>query len=467
MPNQITAAGLETKTQAELVAEFTAAMQAIYGVDINLEQDTPDGQMMLIFIQSTLDNLDLITQIYNSFNPDNAIGVTLDQRVTYNGIQRQAGTFTITNITVVVSSSLNIFGLDQTIEEVYTVADNAGNEWQLLSTQTISVAGSYIFSFQSAVAGEILTIPNTITVPVTIVLGVASVNNPSTYTTLGIDEESDKDLKIRRLGSVSLSSQGYLPGLLAALENITGIISAFVYENRTGLVDADGTPGHTIWVVVSGTADDALIADAIYRKRNAGVGMRGAQSYVVTQVDGTLFTVYWDDVVAEDLFIKFTVAPLDGVTPINYVGLSDFLVNNYIPGVNAPVNSNSLAAVAQNYDNNAFLTDVGFSFTSGGVYTPVLEPSTKTNQFVLSPANIIILPIKPVPSVLSIATTGERTFTATGGYGAYVWSLEVDNSGASINPGTGLYTAGVVAGQDTIRVTDALGNFKNVLIEVF
>src|SRR5581483_5728996 len=159
-------------------------------------------------------------QIYNMFDPDNAVGVILDQRVAINGIQRQAGTFTVTNVTLIVSQALNLYGLDQTAQPVYTVADNAGNQWQLQTTQHISGPGTYVFSFQAANPGAVLTTINTITVPVTIVLGVTSINNPTTYTTLGINEESDAVFKVRRQKSVQLSSVGYLAGLLAALQNI-------------------------------------------------------------------------------------------------------------------------------------------------------------------------------------------------------------------------------------------------------
>ena len=191
MPNSITATGLTTATETELVANFTAAMQQIYGSDINLASSTPDGQMMNIFIQAVLDLQDLLTTIYNMFDPDQAIGVILDQRCAINGIQRQAGTYTITNLTVVTNQSVNLYGLDQSVETVFTYADNAGNQWQLQTTQLGVTAGTNIYAFQAASPGAVLTVPNTITVPVTIVLGVVSVNNPTTYTTLGINEETD------------------------------------------------------------------------------------------------------------------------------------------------------------------------------------------------------------------------------------------------------------------------------------
>jgi uncharacterized phage protein gp47/JayE len=313
MPNVLDANGLQTMTRAELVTYFTTKYQQIYGPDINLESNTPDGQMMNIQIQAILDLQDLVTQVYNQFDPDNAVGVVLDQRVAINGIQRQAGTYTVTPITVVTSQSVNLYGLDQDVEPVFTVSDNAGNLWELQETQLGVTAGTHSYSFRAAIPGAQLTVPNTITTQVTIILGVTSVNNPTTYTTLGINEESDANLKVRGKSRCRFRLKATWRPSRRAREH-PGVDSAFVYENDTGTTDSDGVPGHSIWVIVSGSGTDAEIAGAIYAKRNAGCGMFGDETYDVTQVDGTLFTVRWDSVVFQDLFIEFTVTSIDGVT---------------------------------------------------------------------------------------------------------------------------------------------------------
>lgn len=462
MPNQITSTGLEVKTREELLAEFTAAYQAIYGSDINLDADSPDGQMMNIYIQAILDVEDLLVQIYNSFDPDNAIGVTLDQRVTYNGIQRQAGTYTITPIQIVTSRACNLYGLDQEANPIYTVSDNAGNEWELVSSYSFSGADTQSLSFRSKVPGAVLTTPNTITTPVTIVLGVTSVNNPTTYTTLGINEETDAELKIRRLKSVSLASQGYLAALLAALENINGVTTAQVYENNTDSTDGDGTPSHSIWVIVAG-GTSAEIAQAIYKKRNAGCGMRGDQSYVITQVDGTPFEVLWDNVEAEDLFIKFTVTSLDGINPPNIAAIRAGLVTSLAPGVGVKVNVNELATLVQDIDPNTLVTNAGFSTTVGGSYTTTLSPTAKNKQFTVSSAKIIILPVTVSPAVATISVSTTKQLTAYGGYGAYTWSVQ---SGTGSVDSSGLYTATGASTTAVVRATDTLGNYGEATITV-
>lgn len=361
MPNSLGPLGLTTATQAELLANLTAQLQTIYGQDINLSSDTPDGQWANIIIQAQLDVQDLLTQIYNSFDPDNAIGVILDQRVAINGIQRQGGTFTVTNITMVTSQSVNLYGLDQSVQPVYTISDNAGNLWELISTQLGVSIGTNVFAFQSSVTGSIVSIPNTITIQVTIVLGVTSVNNPTTYTSLGTNTESDANLKLRRQKSVSIVSQGYLAGLLAALENITGVTSAFVYENDTDTTDADGVPSHSIWVIVAGNATAQAIGTAIYQKRNAGCGMFGSTSYTITQVNGTLFTVFWDDVQPQNVFIAFTATSINGTSQPMLAAILAGLPVNFVPGVFQEININALATQVQDIDPNTLVTGAGFT----------------------------------------------------------------------------------------------------------
>lgn len=465
MPNILNANGLQTYTRDELLTLFETRMKAIYGNDINLSPDSPDGQMINIFIQVVLDNLDLVKQVYNSFNPDNAIGKILDQRAAINGIQRQGGTFSRTNITLVTSQPLTLFGLDQTANPVYTVSDAQNNEWQLLETISLGSSGTHVLEFQSSIEGEVLTTPNTITQPVTIILGVDSINNPTTQSVIGIDTETDNELKIRRQQSVSLASQGYLTSLVAALKNITGVQEAIVYENNTSATDSDGIPSHSIWVIVSGNYSNEDVANAIYRKRNAGAGMKGGESFTITQVDGSPFIINWDEVDIVPVFVEINLSSISGAV-IDYDAIRNGLPLSYIPETFETLNTNRLADFVLDFDDNALITTSGFSETVDGSYTQTLIPSSKDKQFQITSDNVILLPILLQPSAQNIGTEVEIQFSAKGGYGDYTYSLETDNSGASIDASSGLYESGTTAGVDTIRVTDEEGNFSEVNITV-
>lgn len=314
MPNQITAAGLETKTTDEIVTGLDASFRTIYGADINLASNTPDGQIIGIFAQEVSDVLDLVTQVYAMFDPDQAIGVTLDFRCAINGIKRKPATFSTTDISIVTTSSCNLIGLDGKPAPdgtEFIVQDNGGTKWILLNSYSISGATTTILVFQAVDAGAILTAANTITIPVSVVLGVASVNNPAAQLTTGQNEEQDGALRLRRQKSVALSSSGFYDALLAALLNIPDVTSAAIYENTTGSTDGDGIPGHSIWVIVAG-GTDADIAQAIYAKRNAGCGMYGSISYTITRLNGAPFVISWDVVSSEELYMKFKLDALSG-----------------------------------------------------------------------------------------------------------------------------------------------------------
>lgn len=474
MPNSLTATGITVATQVELINTFSAAYRQIYGSDINLDSNSPDAQMMMIFIQAILDVEDLLVQIYSTFDPDNAVGTVLDQRCAINGIQRLGGTNTVTNVTITTSQAVQLWGLDQQLNPPYTVADTQGNQWQLVTTNSIATSGTYVLVFQAAVPGAVFSVTNAITVPVTVVLGVTSINNPTTYTTLGINQESDAALKIRRQQSVSLSSQGYLAGLLAALENLPGITFAQVYENNGASPDADSIPGHSIWVIVAGSASNPAIANVIYNKRNAGCGMKGSTSVSVLQADGTSFLILWDFVSSENLFIKFTASSLNGVNPPNITAIINGLSaplgtpGAFVPGVNQQVNINDLATLVQEIDSNTLVTSAGFSTTAGGSYTTTLTPTTKNLQFAVNSANIIVLPIILNPTAPSTPhSTGTIQFSALGGHGTYAYSIHTNNSGGSINSSSGLYSAGTSGSvTDVVRVTDGLGNTTDVNVTV-
>lgn len=393
MSNILDATGLTVKTEAELLADKTAAYQAAYGSDINIDSDTPDGQIVNNEIQAILDQQDLALGVYNSMDPDKAIGVTLDQRVAFNGIQREAGTHTLTDITVVTDRALNLNGLDNVYapQSFFVVSDNTGKQFVLIASTTIASSGSYVLQFQAVLPGKTLTTPNTITIAVTVVLGVVSVNNPTIYTTLGVNEETDAQLRLRRQQSVSINSQGFNNTLRAALKNINGIADAFIYENTTGSTDADGIPSHSIWVIVDNTgASNDDIANAIYTKRNPGPDMKGSVFVNILQNDGTLFKVSWDVVVSEDLYFKFDAHSINGIDTIDDAGIKAYLAANFHADVNQTININDLATLVRQFDPNCLVTNESVSTSGGGPFFNTLSPAAKNKRFTLSALHITI-----------------------------------------------------------------------------
>jgi uncharacterized phage protein gp47/JayE len=282
--NEITVEGLKVQTLDEIITELEAEFKSIYGNDINLDQNSPDGQLINILSQQKSDLLDVITQVYNSFDPDLAEGAALDARGAINGVVRNAGTYTVTPVSVTVDRAVDLEGLDTSPEAPFTVADSSGNEFQLMESVSIAIAGTAVLNFRSSVTGAIGVQIGAITSMVTYVVGVTGINNPSVATIIGVDEETDANYKIRRQASTALPSTNSLDSMIANLLNIDGVTDAIVHENYTSSPDIYDTPANCIWAVVEGGADDD-IAQVIYAERSAGCNMEGAQEITIQRPD--------------------------------------------------------------------------------------------------------------------------------------------------------------------------------------
>lgn len=384
--------GLKLSTATELLENLIVDFQAIYGSDINLDQSSPDGQALNIFVQGLTDLRELLSQIYNSFDPDNCSGAVLDARCAINNVFRKGATYTIVPITITTDRTVFLQGLDENFNDVngtgYTVQDNAGNQFLLISSQQLS-AGSNTVLFRAKEIGAVQVSLNTITTPVTVVLGVTSVNNAVAPTQVGENEESDYDLKIRRRQSVSIGSSGYLNGLLATVLQLDGVTDAALYENFTGEVDENGTPAHCMWLVVEG-GSSADIADAIYRKKSYGCNMRGSITYTITTISNQQFIAKWDEPTILPLYIKFTIHPTYAGVQFDVDAIKNYILGKESFKIGQGADTATATGLAQEAidanGGNGYATNVLIS-TDGTTWVEYIDPVVATK---LSPSDITI-----------------------------------------------------------------------------
>lgn len=385
--NYVDSTGLHTQTLNDIVTELETSFKSIYGSDININSNSPDGQMINILAQSKIDTLDCIASVYNSFSPQLAAGRVLDQRAAINGIFRKSATYTTIEIDITTDRVVSLVGQTSGAGTPFTVSDAQGNQFFLMDNQT-TIAGVNRYEFISAIAGKIETTVATITKIVTITLGVLSVNNPNDPLINGTDEESDFDFRIRRSRSVAIPSQGYLEGLTSAIFDLDGVVGAVVYENNGAVTDIYGTPPHTIWPVVDGGVD-AEIADVIYKKRNAGCGLRGDTSVVVPMINGFNFLVKFQRAIYEDLYIQLTVTSLDPSHLISEAAIEQAIYDNITYGINQPSDYTNITTVVKTFDKYAVILSGGVS-SDGLTFVPYLFPSSIASRFIISTSRINI-----------------------------------------------------------------------------
>lgn len=389
--NQIDGSGIQIQTYKEILTDIiegatnVPGLKQIYGSDINVESNTPDGQMINIFALSKEDILDLLVQIYNSKDPDQAVGIELDAVSQLCGIQRKGGTYTEVEIVVNVDRSLNLAGQDAS--NPFTVKDGNGNLFQLIESASLT-SGDNTLAFRAVEIGFIQVLANTITIPESVLLGVQTVNNPEVAYQIGENQETDADFRIRRQKSVALASQGIAPSMIGGLNAIDGLLEAVIHENVSGSTDIDGIPAHSIWVIVDG-GSDANVADMIYRYRNVGCGMKGDTTVAITQVDGTMFDILFDRAEYQNLRVFFHLTSIASGT-IDNDNVKTKLAAALSLGIYDPADITTITSLVHDIDPGLIVTSCAVS-GDGVSWADSVYPQSKKHKFVLTAENIGIV----------------------------------------------------------------------------
>lgn len=396
MTNSLDANGLSIDSLNDIIAKFVAGYQAIYGSDLNLDSNTQDGQIINIESQQAADGLELSVSIYNNFDPDTCVGIQQDRLYYINGLIRKGATFTLQDITITVNGALTLTGLDAAANDPdgtgYTVADNLGNNWILLDTQNPASAGDYTYSFRAQTLGSVSSAPNTIRVPVSVVLGVTAINNATGANSLGQNGETDAAFRLRRSQSFASRATSSVDGLFADLNNIAGVVEAVVYENDTNITDDNEIPAHSIWVIVEGGADSD-IAQAIYTDKTAGAGMKGSTTYDITTIQNQTFTAQFDRPNSTDLYLQFNLKPTKLGQTIDETAIKNYIATNSSYGIGEFADTANLTYLAvlgiASVGAQAVPLEVQIS-NNGTDWTDFLDTATIQDQWVLSADNITI-----------------------------------------------------------------------------
>ena len=309
--NYIGINGLVTQSLDEIRTDLINKFKTIYGEDINLEQNSPDGQWINILAQEKKDILDLFTQFYNNLDVDSVIG--LPQQILYklNGLTIKAYGYSYCYVNVTVTASVTLQGLDDNIDSAdgtgYTVRDVNGNRWILAVTQNLQ-PGTHLLNFRAADLGSVTALANNINVMETIIAGVSGVNNPANNYITGNTGESAAEFRQRRSRSMAVPSQGFDESVESQLLSLDNVTQAKVYDNRTNQTVND-IPPHTLWVIVEGGAPED-IGRVIYNNLPPGIPSKGEQVVTISKVNGDIVNVFYDLPQPVSLYVRATIMKL-------------------------------------------------------------------------------------------------------------------------------------------------------------
>jgi uncharacterized phage protein gp47/JayE len=194
------------------------------------------------------------------------------------------------------ASTLNVINKDEINPITVTVqitnsptASHEANNTPFMGVATKVATFTDTVKVEATTTGERFTSSNSLTTIDTPVTGLDTVNNPADIIS-GRDLESDEELRARFKTSSSINGNATVPSIEAKLNQVEGVSQAFVIENRSINVDAQGREGKSYECLVVGGTDEA-IAQVIWESKPAGVELVGTESVTITDDQGKFRSV--------------------------------------------------------------------------------------------------------------------------------------------------------------------------------
>ena len=317
----VSSTGFVSKTIADILADVQPAELAAIDPALDLSPNSPIGQLNGIFARKLAELWELGQTAYNGFNPDAAENFLQDALCALTGTLRLAAT------TSAVTCIINV-GAGQTIPagSIANVVGQPSIRFQTLAPVTNAVGASANFPvfMVAMVNGPVVANAGSLSVITTPVTGWNSVTNPLDAT-LGTLQETDTAIRLRRQNGLASSGASTPDSIRAALLNVKGVISAFVFENTTLLTDANSVPAKALeCVIYDGAAPAALnsdVAAALWNSKPSGIQLYGSTTTTTLDSVGTSRSVSFSRSVPQSAWLEFDLAtdttfPIDGAAQV-------------------------------------------------------------------------------------------------------------------------------------------------------
>lgn len=305
---QITETGIVIDNLSDVHKRLTDGFKRIYGDDISIDADSPDGQMIGLFSQE-IDNINqALSMITQMLDPYKATGAWLEQRAMYAGIVRRGADYSYLDDVIVTGKQ----GVKVPKGSIFS--DGNLSKWVTLADIVLDINGSARVNMRSHELGAFSIQAGKELSMDTVIVGIEKITTTKTAKE-GVFEEMDGSLLTRFMRSHSINNHDDRQGLEGALLDLPDVKQARVYENFTNQTDDKGVPAHSLNAVVIGGSDDD-IGLTILKKKIGGCGVFGSISNT-QEYAGAQRTVKFDRASNVNIKVKLLLERVGGFHDID------------------------------------------------------------------------------------------------------------------------------------------------------
>lgn len=317
--------GLQTDTFRELFQTLSDAYKSIYGQDIDLDQESPDGQRVAIEAQARTDIEAALQWLYSQMDPDFNTGDMQQVIAKLHGLYLRPGSRSQRDLKVVTDRPVLLYS-------GYKIRDQANQVWFVRQAVT-APAGTTTVTFFAQNFGKVTGLITDSFTQLTPELGIVSITS-EVAAVVGRDEETPEEFRQRRNRSLENPATGSTGAIFAKIAQLAGVTDLNVGENDTKVDDAlTGIPANSIWLVVEGGAVSEIV-EVMVKQKGGGTGTKGAVigRYVETLVrpDGTTLQIahdmQFDRPIYKPLHIQLTAKRKTTNDPVDIDTLKEAMV---------------------------------------------------------------------------------------------------------------------------------------------
>lgn len=297
----VSESGLITVDSSDIEESIISAYKSALGSDLNTEAGTPQGQLILNDTAMLTYAQNQAVQIANAYNVLTAKGSALDVVANFWGYYRKQAVATVASCTFTGTAGLVI--------PSGTLVSDGTNNFQLLTSVTISDSGTITGQVQCTESGAITVRSGDINEIVSTLSGLDSVTNETPGIT-GYDEELDNVFRQRITQNwFNVRARGALGAIWDNLASLDNVLSVYVAENPSNddlTISNQTLSPHSVYIAVAGGSDDD-IAKVIYNQKTIGANTNGSDTVTYTDSStGINMTYKIERIIPSDLSVRVT-----------------------------------------------------------------------------------------------------------------------------------------------------------------
>lgn len=269
---QVTDTGIVPKSLTEYQDAVRAAFLAVFGLGINLDAKSPEGQWVdnIAFTMSQAD--DALVSVGGGLNIFMAFKYQLQGIAAALGISINAATSTSVPVTLGGSPGAYITVGARAKDDAGNFFENSENIW-------LDAGGTSAATFTAVSKGPILVGIGELTTIVDVVPGWETITNAAEGAA-GRNIESDSAYRLRYFIELFKNAVSVLDAIIAGVASADNVTAVIGEENDTGspiTIKNVEIAAHSIAIVVEGGLDED-IKDAIRLKKTGGTPTQGTTS---------------------------------------------------------------------------------------------------------------------------------------------------------------------------------------------